>query len=97
MQYSQRLSNTGEIADSSQPIYYAKTTINGKVKEIFATEAEVLEGAQSWDLNPLIFYRIRCPAFGIENLPAITPEEHFKRLDGNQKIGFSIMHAHIKP
>ena len=45
LQYSQRLSNTGDIPDSSQPLYYAKTLINGKVEKVFATETEVLEGA----------------------------------------------------
>ena len=44
-----------------KPLYVAKSLISGEEKLVFATEAEALDGSQAWDMNPVIYYRLKSP------------------------------------
>ena len=48
-----------------------------KQDEIFATEEEVFEGGQPWDMNPVIFYRVKSPVTDLSSLPTIDLLKHF--------------------
>lgn len=64
----------------------SKALISSSNQQIQATEAEVFKGDKPWDMNPLIFYRIKSPASGLENLPVLDPYDHFEQAEGNEQI-----------
>ena len=46
-------------------------------------------------MNPTIFYRIKSPASGLENLPVLTLDDHFIQKEEREQISFTIMNAVI--
>lgn len=78
------------------PVYYAKTLVDGEVKEIFATQEEVLAGGANFDLQPLVFYRMTGPVADFASLPAIDADKVFHRsADANEFLRFSISNEDI--
>jgi len=51
--------------------------VSGQESKIFATESEALGGDQAWDMNPVIYYRVKKPADALDKLPKINLAEHF--------------------
>ena len=78
-----------------QPIYLSKSIINGQEQQVWASKAEAFEGGQQWDMNPVIFYRIKSPAQGTENLPVFELADHFQRKAEKEQISFTIKNADI--
>lgn len=78
-----------------QPIYLSKALISGSDEQICATEAEAFKGDRPWDMNPVIFYRVKSPATGLENLPVLNPDDHFEQKDERAQISFTIMNSDI--
>jgi len=46
-------------------------------QKIFAKESEVFSGDQAWDMNPVIYYRIKKPVNNLESLPILNLAEHY--------------------
>ena len=82
---------------SDKPLYVAKSLISGEETLVFATEAEAMDGCQSWDMNPVIYYRLKKPVEDLTNLPAIDLKEHFAQRDTAEQVSFTIMNADINP
>ena len=51
---------------------------------IYATEEEVLDGGQQWDMNPVIFYRLKRPIANIESLPPININANYSREESTE-------------
>ena len=97
-EHPQATTNEEEKVAADKPLYYSVCTINEKTEKVFATEAETLEGGQQWDLNPLVFYRLKKPVASVEQLPLIDLDKLFKRSDsekGDQSITFTVMEKDI--
>ena len=60
-----------EQISHDQPLYYSYTNIDDKEQKIYAKEDEVRGGDQIWDLNPLIFYRLKRPIQNLDSLPLV--------------------------
>ena len=82
---------------SDKPLYVAKSLISGEETLVFATEAEALDGSQAWDMNPVIYYRLKSPVQELANLPAINLKEHFNQRDAPEQVSFTVMNADINP
>ena len=54
-----------ESISSDSPLYYSLSPVELSAENaqhrVCATEDEIIEGGQAWDLNPLIFYRVSKP------------------------------------
>jgi hypothetical protein len=50
---------------SSEPLYFSNSSISKRSQKVIVSYEKVRAGNQTWDLNPLIFYRVKKP---IENL-----------------------------
>jgi len=57
--------------------FSSKNLISGKEKIVTATEAQIREGGQVWDLNPVIFYRTKSPVEDTNSLPCIELSKIF--------------------
>ena len=78
------------------PLYVAKTLVDGQVKEVYATQEEVLDGGAAFDLQPLVFYRMTGPILDHAVLPAIDADKVFHRSSvANESLRFSISNADI--
>jgi len=78
------------------PLYVAKTLVDGQVKEVYATQEEVLAGGAAFDLQPLVFYRMTGPILDHAGLPAIDADKVFHRSSvANESLRFSISNADI--
>ena len=80
----------GARIQANTPLYYSYTTISEKDRRIFATHAEVDTGSQPWDLDPLIFFRIKKPTKSIDKLPKIDLSKYFKQATSMSTISFNI-------
>jgi len=61
--------------------------IDGKEHKYVASETEAFEGGQEWDLNPVIYYRLKKPIQAIESLPVIDIDKLFtKSEDSDSQI-----------
>ena len=73
--------STGESVSATEPLYIAKYITNEADREkiIVATESEVLQSGQTWDMTPLIFYRVARPAFDLNALPCLDLDLYYPR------------------
>ena len=62
-----------------------------------ATEAEAFKGDKPWDMNPLIFYRVKSPVTDVSSLPVLDLYDHFIQKEEKEQISFTIMNAMIDP
>lgn len=69
--------------------------INDAEKKVYATEEEAFSGGQPWDLNPIIFYRVKKPLKDMAKLPMIDLTKHFKQAEEQDSLSFFIMKAKI--
>ena len=81
--------NDGQKIATGSPMYYS-SKISDQEQKIYASEAEVKVGEQSWDLNPLIFYRVKKPSDQVGLLPLIDLAQNFKQSEQNSQFGFII-------
>ena len=84
-----------EPLPSTKPLYYANAKISGRDVKIYASEEEVLQSGQPFDMNPLIFYRISKTAKHLDKLPMMNLTDYFKQKPDFEKMGFSILKADI--
>ena len=56
-----------------------------------------MDGSQAWDMNPVIYYRLKSPVQELTNLPAINLKEHFNQREAPEQVSFTIMNADINP
>lgn len=82
---------------ASKPLYYSYSTISGADQRIYATEDEAKSGDQAWDLNPVIYYRIKCPTQTLDLLPKIDLAKNFKQAEESESISFTILDETINP
>ena len=82
--------NNGDKFAANSPLYYSFSTINEGEQKIFATEAEAKSGDQVWDLNPLIFFRIKKPTNSLDKLPQIDLTRHFTQAKTSSQVSFTI-------
>ena len=89
---------TGEHIEANSPLYYSKCSVGEEETTIVATEQEVMEGGQSWDMTPLIFYRVSKPAKALHTLPCLDLDLFYSRinneageaLDLEERVSFTI-------
>lgn len=74
-----KTSSTDSDMPASSPLYYSYSMINDSEKKVYATEEEALSGGQSWDLNPIIYYRVKKPLKEMAKLPMIDLSKHFEQ------------------
>lgn len=89
-EHTNKTTKAGDTIAAVSPLYYSFSMINEREQKIFATETEVKSGDQVWDMNPLIFYRVKKPAKAIERLPMIDLSKHFKQATENESISFVV-------
>ena len=79
-------------------MYYSFAEISGRDQIIYATEQEVLQGGQSWDMNPLVFYRIKKPLTNTSQLKKIDLGKfYYKNNQFNRQISVVIRNKKVSP
>lgn len=91
--------NSNDVS-SQQLKYLVNTDINGRELTLSLDESKALEGGQAWDLNPLIFYRVRSNSAPNINfveahqLSKIELHNHFPRTkQKNKMVSFTVRKA----
>ena len=67
------------ISKTNKPQYYTRSAIAGEVVEVYATEDEAFAGGQDWDLDPVVYYRVKWPIKNLEMLPAFDYDALFEK------------------
>ena len=81
---------------ADKPLYYGFCLIGGVERKIYATEEEALKGGQDWDLEPIVYYRVKKPVSNIQQLPALNIDELFEKdEEENSQIAFTVSKANI--
>lgn len=75
---------------SNEPIYCSVSEINGELKKVFLSEKEVSQEGLSYDLNPLIYYRLNSAIKDYAKLPKIDLSTFFSRSEDNRQIKFTV-------
>ena len=94
-EHPQKTSNSGASVAKDSPLYYAHSTISKVDQRIYATEAEAFSGDQAWDLNPIIYYRVKKPATSLDKLPKIDLAAHFVQAEESESVSFTIQNQEI--
>ena len=85
-------------ADSS-PEYYAKYTVSDddtNVRDITATEKQMLEGGQVYDMCPSIFIRsVKKASNASEVIPQLKLTDFFERKENEESVGFDIVRTSL--
>ena len=76
---------------SSDPLYYSYSIISDKEDKVYATQEDVKGGDQQWDLNPLIFYRLKKPVTDLTMLPPIALGRFFYQNESRARQIFIIV------
>ena len=90
VEHTSKTSSSGENIAAASPLYYSYSKINDREQKIFATEAEVNSGDHFWDMNPLIFFRVKKPAKAIDKLPLIDLAKHFKQASAYESVSLIV-------
>lgn len=86
----------GGRAISGESLYYAKTSVDGKVSEVMATMSEVREGGNNFDLQPLVWYVLKGPIVELSTLPALDANRLFHRsTQDNESMSYQITNAEL--
>jgi len=93
--HTQKTTLRDESVEAAAPLYYAFHKINGEERQVFATEQQALAGGQPWDLDPVVYYRVRKPVQNIEALPLIELSRLFEQSDEKSLVSFTIQKAVI--
>jgi len=64
--------------------------IDGEVKKVFLSEKEVSQEGLSYDINPLIYYRLNSAIKDYGKLPKIDLGTFFSRSEDNRQIKFTV-------
>ena len=72
-------------------MYYSYSTISEKEAKVYATKDDVWGGDQQWDLNPLIFYRLKKPVADLSMLPQINLGKFFYQNESRARQIFIIV------
>ena len=82
---------SGSEIQAGEPLYYSISKISDEVQKIYLSESEVFKQGISYDINPLIYYRIKRPAKNLDELPEIDLSKFYKQSsDDSQNIKFSV-------
>ena len=90
-EHQSKSTNKDESIPSTSPLYYSFSKISGADLKIYATETEAFSGDQPWDMNPVIFYRVKKPAKALEKLPLIDLSKHFDQSEESENVNVIIM------
>lgn len=96
-QHAQKTTNSGAAIAKDSPLYYSYSMISEAEQKIFAKESEVLSGDQAWDMNPVIYYRIKKPVSNLDSLPILNLAEHYSQAEETEKVSFTIQNQVINP
>ena len=91
-EHTSKTTNSNVVIDSASPLYYSFTSMGGfNEKKVYATEKEALAGGQDWDVNPVVYYRVKKPVTSLENLPVLNMDTLYERQESeDSKIVFTI-------
>ena len=95
--HSTKSSYANASISRAHPIYLSRALVSEQETQVCATEAEAFKGDRPWDMNPVIFYRVKSPATGLENLPVLDLFDHFAQKEEREQISFTVMNADIDP
>jgi hypothetical protein len=75
---------------SNEPLYCSVSEIDGELKKVFLSEKEVSQEGLSFDLNPLIYYRLNSAIKDYAKLPKIELSTFFSRSEDSRQIKFIV-------
>lgn len=87
-EHSSKLTNGDAALAADKPLYYAVSLIDGVTSKVYATEEEAFKGGQDWDLNPVVYYRVKKPVEGLGVLPAIDIAKLYERETDDSLVSF---------
>lgn len=96
-EHGQKTSNSGASISKDSPLYYSYATISENEQKIIATEEEAFSGNQAWDMNPVIYYRVKKPVDNLDLLPKMNLAEHFTQSEESESVSFTIQDETINP
>ena len=92
MNHESQTTNTGSNIPADRPLYYAFS----EEHKVIATDCEAFDGDQPWDLNPVVYYRLKKPVQKIDKLPMILLKDLFEVADQEDaQISFVVKSANI--
>ena len=71
-------------------MYYSYHKINNRDQKIVATEQEAFAGDKPWDLNPMVWFRVKNPIQSLDALPLIELSKLFTQATEPDQVSFTI-------
>lgn len=94
--HSQKRTNDGELESARSPLYYSCSDVDGIEQRVYASESEALQGGQSWDLNPVVYYRLNKPVKSTDCLPKFELDQLFARSEQDDaQISYTIQRKDV--